>query len=412
MTHTNPETSPPPPNAPVEPRRVRVELGDRAYDVEIGTGLLASLGRRAAEVAPPGRAFVVVDSGVPQEMVRTALRSLVEAGFETATSALNARESNKTIDTVSRLLHEIGETRHERGDPVVAIGGGVTGDIAGFVGAIYKRGVPVIQCPTTLLAMVDASVGGKTGVNLNTRSGLKKNLVGAFWQPSLVLADVGTLASLDERHIRSGLAECVKHALIGDGAPGRDAGDPGALFEWTSRSLVKLRMGDPALLADLVARNVEVKAAFVAADEREEASSPTGGRALLNLGHTFAHAIETIPHLTPDGNPDHSPLQHGEAVALGLVAASGAASELGRLDEAQATSIRVAVERLGLESRLMALPPDEEIVEAMWHDKKVSRGKMRLVVPVALGRSEVVVDPPESVVRAGLSAIRFHRPRA
>lgn len=395
---------------PGETRSIRVDLDQRAYDVVIGDGALSELGARAAEIGPGRRAFLVADAGLPDALVQTATDSLGSSGFSVTTERINAVEANKTIDTASRLHHAIGETRHERTDPVIALGGGITGDVAGFVAATYRRGVPVIQCPTTLLAMVDASVGGKTGVNLTTRTGMKKNLIGAFWQPALVLIDVHALATLPERHLRSGLAECVKHALIVESTPAGTGETPGAFFRWTNDNLLKLRMGDSARFLELIARNVRIKASVVEADEREEADAAAGGRALLNLGHTYAHAIETIPHLSPDGDSNHAPLMHGEAVAYGLVAAGGASAALGRLSEDDATSIRIAVERLGIESRLMALPPDDEILEAMMHDKKVQGGRLRLVLPVSLGRAEVVVDPPAQVVRAGLDAIRVRRP--
>jgi 3-dehydroquinate synthase len=202
----------------------------------------------------------------------------------------------------------------------------------------------------------------------------------------------------------------VKHALIVESTPAGVGEAPGGFFRWTNDNLLKLRMGDAPLFLNLVARNVRIKASVVEADEREEADSAAGGRALLNLGHTYAHAIETIAHLSPDGNSDHAPLMHGEAVAYGLVAAGAASVALGRLSEDDATSIRIAVERLGIESRLMALPPDDEILEAMMHDKKVQGGRLRFVLPVGLGRAEVIVAPPTPVVRAGLDAIRVRRP--
>ena len=244
---------PTPPTSTGETRTVRVDLGERAYDVLIGEGILSELGPRLGDLLPSRRAFVVYDDNLPEALVAAALDSLRASGFETDSATVNAAESNKTIDTAARLLHDVAETRHERGDPIVALGGGITGDVAGFVAASYRRGVPIVQCPTTLLAMVDAAVGGKTGVNLRTRTGLKKNLVGAFWQPALVINDAGALASLDRRHLRSGLAECVKHALIVCSAPGPALSAPGELFEWTNDNIVKLRMNDTALLIDLIA---------------------------------------------------------------------------------------------------------------------------------------------------------------
>ncbi len=393
-------------------KTIRIELGDRSYDVIVSENLLSSLGQRVRTLLPgSGRAFVIADGNLPSDTVDRVHASLRDAGFEVSGDSVNALESNKTIATADRLLHEIAETRHERNDPVIALGGGIVGDIAGFVAASFKRGVPVVQCPTTLLAMVDASVGGKTGVNISTRSGLKKNLVGAFWQPRLVLADIDTLRSLPKRELTAGLGECLKHGMIASSPGGPDNDTPGALFDDIAERSVRLRMGELTEAVDLVAQNVRVKAAFVAGDERETAPSAAGGRALLNLGHTFAHAIETIPHLTPDGNPEHAPLLHGESVALGLVAATGAARALGRVDEAFEDEVRVGVERLGIASRLMGLPDDESLLERMMHDKKVLSGRLRLVLPEGLGRCTVVEDPSPSVVRAGWDALRIHPDR-
>lgn len=387
---------------------VRVELAERSYDVLIGDGLLSEIGPLTADAVSGRRAFVVMDQHLPEAVMHTVLNSLESAGFGTTLSVVHPIEANKTLDTVDRLLHEIAETAHERRDPVIALGGGIVGDIAGFAASIYRRGVPVIQCPTTLLSMVDASVGGKTGANLMSRAGLRKNLVGAFWQPSLVLADTGVLESLPERHLRSGLAECLKHALIAGSTP--LALEPAeAMFRWTNEILLKVRMGDAELLRRLVSRSVALKAAVVAGDEREEAPSSEGGRALLNLGHTFAHAIETIPHLSPDGRSESSPLHHGEAVALGLVCAGACAVHLGLLDEESLRRIRIAVERLGLESRLIGLPPDEELADRMRHDKKVLSGRLRLILPTAIGKAVVVEDPARESIFAGWKAIRAGR---
>jgi len=379
---------------------------ERSYDIVIGEGVLSELGPRAAGLTRARRAFLVHDSNLPPALVASARESLVSTGLEVVASKVAASESNKTLDTVSRLLHSMASHRFERRDPVVALGGGIVGDLAGFAAAVYRRGVPVIQCPTTLLAMVDASVGGKTGANLSVADAdhssgpaLRKNLVGCFWQPALVLADIAALESLPERYFNAGLAECLKHGLI------CGATDP-TLFKWTSDNLLRLRMGDAALRAELVERNVRVKARVVEGDEREEKPSSEGGRALLNLGHTFGHAIETIEHLSPDGDPANAPLQHGEAVALGLVAAAETSHALGMLSAEETRAVRVAVERLGIESRVIGLPPDDQVLAAMAHDKKVDRGTMRLVLLESLGSARVVENPAVEAVRAGIGGIR------
>ncbi|TVQ31913.1 MAG: 3-dehydroquinate synthase [Phycisphaeraceae bacterium] len=377
---------------------------DRSYDVAIGADLLSTLGPRLEALfaaRPPRRVFVAHDDQLPFGLVETATESLRQAGFEVASETIRASEENKTLETLQRLLIALAESRHERTEPVVALGGGVTGDVAGFAAASYRRGVPVVQCPTTLLSMVDASVGGKTGVNLPTASGLKKNLVGSFWQPALVLIDIHALRSLPDRHFRAGLAECIKHGLIA-----RSVGVETDLLDWTGANMAAIVARDESILPELIRRNVAVKAHVVNGDEREEAPSAAGGRALLNLGHTFAHAIETIPGLSPDGDASHAPLLHGEAVALGLVAAAAASARLGELDPSHIDAVRAILTQAGLPIAISDLPDAERIIEAMSHDKKVASGRLRLVLPVSQGEARVIEDPAREAVEAGVDAIR------
>lgn len=387
-------------------RCVRVELGERGYDVMVGAGVIASLGARtrAAVGDRAGRAFLVADAGVPDAFVGRARESLAQAGFEVGLASFDPTERVKTIATFERLLGALGRSGQDRSDPVVALGGGIVGDVAGFVAASYRRGVPVVQCPTTLLAMVDASVGGKTGVNLEIAgeggASLAKNMVGAFWQPRAVLADVDALASLPERHRRAGVAECLKHGMIARRGAGED------LLGWTEANAGAIAGGDPGVMAELVARNVAVKASVVAGDERETAPSADGGRALLNLGHTFAHAIETIAHLSP-GGPAEAPLLHGEAVALGLVAAGAMSVSLGLLDAGEGGRVRELVGAFGLPTRVAGLPGDAELVARMrGQDKKVVGGVLRVIAPDGPGSARVVDDPAEEALRAGWAAVR------
>lgn len=402
---------------------VRVSLADRSYNVQIGAGLLRSLGERVraatlgnqtgeTPVAPtpikPGqtsgpqtnlsRAFVVIDDNLPDAFTRPALQSLADAGFDVTAERITALETTKTLDTFQRLLDSLARSRHERLDPVLAIGGGITGDIAGFVASAYRRGVPVIQCPTTLLAMVDASVGGKTGVNGRVGDSLLKNMIGAFWQPRLVIADIAALESLDDRQFRCGLAECLKHGLL-------SCDLDTDLFDWTTDCLERFHCRDEQALIELVARNVALKARIVERDERERAVGPAS-RILLNLGHTFAHAIETIPHLSPDNDPACAPLLHGEAVALGLVACGACAVHLGRIDRAALDWLTKAIARAGLPVSVANLPADDEILASMGHDKKVAGGKLRFVLPAGPGRATVVDDVPVEAIKAGLDSIR------
>lgn len=380
---------------------VRIAL-DHAYEVRIGAGLLARLGEFVRErIGPrPRRAVVVIDSGLPGAAAVGAIHSLTRAGFEAAGVMVTPSEEGKSLAGLERVLAAIAEHRLERAEPVVAVGGGIVGDLAGFAAAVYRRGVPVFQCPTTLLAMVDASVGGKTGVNLALRSGeLAKNFVGAFHQPEMVVADTATLASLSPREFRCGLAECVKHGLLS-----ADAGDPD-LEAWTRSNADAVASRDGEAVARLVERNVRVKAAIVGADEHERNES--GGRALLNLGHTFGHAIETLPTLSPGDDPALAPLKHGEAVSLGLVAACECGRRLGATPPELAEGVRRILEQFGLPVAVRGLPPGPEVLRRMGHDKKVRDGRLRLIIPVGGGRTRIFADAPEAAILAAIDAIRL-----
>lgn len=387
---------------------IPVNFGPRSYSVRIGDGLLDQLGSIVRNaLAHATRAFLVVDSALPGNTVDRVARSLQGSGFAVSTAELLAIEPEKSMAALDRLLVALARTKHERRDPVIALGGGIVGDVAGFAAAIYRRGVPIVQCPTTLLSMVDASVGGKTGVNLGVGPdegggiSIKKNLVGAFHQPIAVVADIGTLRSLPPRHFRSGLAECIKHGLIGG-----VAGDPG-LFDWIATNLDAILAQDARTLIELVSRNVRIKAAVVAGDEREEAESAVGGRALLNLGHTFGHALEPIPTLSPDANPANAPLQHGEAVALGLLAAARCSEMLGtNLGNVGSNAIEKLLARAQLPTRVAGLPATKLIIESMLHDKKVMSGKLRLVLPTQGFSAHVVDDPSIEAVRRAIDSIR------
>lgn len=379
---------------------VRVSPASGAYDIVIGARVLDGLGERAASVTASRRAFVIHDAALPDAVIERALASLESAGFDAATSALAADERRKSIDTVSRLLHECALASLDRHDPIIALGGGLTGDVAGFVAATYKRGCPVIQCPTTLLAMVDAAVGGKTGVNLLLPDGLRKNLVGAFHQPRLVLADLSTLETLPDRELRAGLGECLKHGLIARPV------DP-ELWSWTAANLQGVFGRNAAVLAKLVERNVRVKAHYVAADEREIDAASAASRMMLNLGHTFAHALEALPGLAPPGmrpaDPAH--LLHGEAVAYGLIAAAAASRSLNMLSAAYQAAIVRAVGSVGLRVPISGALSVARAMEVMRHDKKAASGRLRLVLPVSIGECRVVEAPPVQAVEAGLSAL-------
>ncbi len=381
-------------------RSITVAAPSRTYDVVVGPGSLAELpDRMRASLGRLGRVHVFVDEGLPAQVSHELTRRLHAAGCTVSSSIVRAREDAKVLQNLYHMLQALAAAGLDRSDAVVALGGGIVGDMAGFAAASYRRGVRWINCPTTLLAMVDASVGGKTGVNLRVQNELQKNMVGAFWQPSLVIADPGVLESLDDRHFRSGLAECVKHALLS-----ADWGDE-HLEHWTRTRLAGILAKDPDTLAELIARNVAVKARVVGSDEREEAPGPSG-RALLNLGHTFAHAIETLESASPSADRSLAPLHHGEAVALGLICATRTAELTRHLGQGSADHLRSLLSSMHLPTVAYGLPAPGEIVDRMHHDKKVLAGTLRLILPVGPGRCAVVPAPSDDILHQAIEAIR------
>lgn len=382
-------------------REVRVETGASrvdpdAYIVRIGAGEARRVLRETRGLVPAARrALAVVDANLPEPFVRSALAALREpeggAGLEISRHTIDPAERIKTLGTLARTLEAAARARLERGDAFVALGGGIVGDLTGFAASTYRRGVGVIQCPTTLLAMVDASVGGKTGVNLEIEDRLIKNAAGAFHQPLAVAADTDALESLPARELSAGLGECLKHGMLGG-----SLGDPG-LLDWTEANLAALRARDREALAQVIARGVAVKARAVEADERETASSDRGGRALLNLGHTFAHAIEGTPRC---------PFVHGEAVGLGLIAASAMSAALGLAGESMAERARELCVAAGLPAEAGgALPAAGALAEAMLDDKKARGGALRVIAPLEDHTARVVDNPDRGAVLAGWRAI-------
>jgi 3-dehydroquinate synthase len=347
------------------------------YDMIIETGVLERAGELVRQVAPHEQALLVVDSAVVNTAGVVVGAALESAGYRAVTVPLDASERFKTIDTVERVYGVMLEARLERGSPVIALGGGLVGDVAGFVAATYLRGVPVIQVPTTLLAMVDASIGGKTGVNhALPHGGLGKNLIGAFWQPRRIIADPVTLRTLSERDLRCGLAECVKHGVIADPS----------LLQFIAGSAEAIAARDEAVLAELIARSAQIKITIIEQDEREDAN-----RALLNLGHTFAHAIEPIETLD---------LRHGEAVAIGLCAAMHCAVSTGSMSSGDAETVTSLLQRLGLPTRLPSSVAAAPLVARMRYDKKVRDGQLRLVLPCGIGTAKIVETDEPVIVDA------------
>jgi 3-dehydroquinate synthase len=349
---------------------VRVELGSRSYDLLIGRGLLAGAGRRLRPLLRQPRVFVLTDRAVAALHLASLQRALADAGIDHHTIALPPGEQTKSFEHLERLIDELLAARIERTSTLVALGGGVIGDLGGFAAAIVLRGIDFVQVPTTLLAQVDSAIGGKTGID--TRWG--KNLVGSFHQPRLVLADIDTLATLPRRQLLAGYAEVVKYGLIGDAA----------FFAWLEDHGSALIDGDEMARQHAVTTSCAAKAKVVAADERE-----SGARALLNLGHTFAHALEA-----ECGYSDE--LLHGEAVALGLVMAFDLSARLGLCPAEDAARVERHLAAVGLPTEPTAIGgrfwDADRLIEHMGRDKKVQGGRLSFVLARGIGHAFVARD--------------------
>ena len=359
---------------------VRVELGERAYPVRIGAGLLARAGEAISPLLRRPRVAVVADAAVADLHGATLRASLDAAGVASEWILVPPGEGSKSWAQLERVCDRLLALELDRGELVLAFGGGVVGDLAGFAAAVFKRGIDFVQVPTTLLAQVDSSVGGKTAID--TPRG--KNLIGAFHQPRMVLADLDVLATLPPRELRSGYAEVLKHGLLGDLA----------YFERLEAATSAILARDPDALAWAVARSVEIKAAIVARDEREG-----GVRALLNLGHTFGHAIEAETGYGAGPN-------HGEAVGLGCAMAFRVSAARGLCPAAEAERAQAAIAAAGLPVRLdpaWALSADR-LLAHMAQDKKAQGGGLTFVLARGIGRAEVVRDVDPAAVRAFLQA--------
>jgi 3-dehydroquinate synthase len=341
-------------------RTVTVPLGERSYSILIGSRLLAQLGSECQKLTLGQRCAIITDTNVARRYAQHALRSLTAAGFEPLLVKIRAGERTKRMQVVERCYEQLAKHRLERKSFLVALGGGVVGDLAGFVAASYLRGIDFVQVPTTLLAQVDSSVGGKVGVNLKAG----KNLVGAFHQPRLVLCDVDTLATLPQRELRAGLAEVIKYGIIYDRA----------FFERLERDLPELLKLESEIVADVVARCCEIKADVVGKDERE-----SGVRAILNFGHTVGHALEAIS--------GYGKYLHGEAISIGQVAAAWLSTAFTGLPATEATRIEDAFRKAGLPTRVRLKQPDlVRLARAMQMDKKVSDGDVRFVLAKNIGQ--------------------------
>ncbi|MDE2577737.1 MAG: 3-dehydroquinate synthase [Hyphomicrobiales bacterium] len=361
-------------------RTVRVDLAGRAYDILIGEKLIETAGAEIARLSPERACFIVTDENVAAHWLAPLERALDVAGLRHRKLILPPGEATKRYAEFERVCDAIIEARIERNDFVVALGGGVIGDLAGFAAASVRRGVRFVQIPTTLLAQVDSSVGGKTGIN----SSLGKNLVGAFYQPALVLADSGALQTLPERDFRAGYAEVAKYGLI----------DDAAFFAWLENNWRAVFAGGPER-DEAIAKSCAAKAAVVARDETEQ-----GDRALLNLGHTFGHAYERLAHY------DSARLVHGEGVAIGMAQAFRFSAALGYCGADDAARVAAHLGATGLPTRLQdvrGLNADADaILDAMYQDKKVQSGALTFILARGVGQSFIAKGVPPEKVRAFL----------
>ncbi len=350
---------------------VRVSLGKRSYDVLIRDGGIRHLGKYLWDLGFTGKVGVVTNPIVHRLYGRRVAKSLREAGFQSHSILIPDGERAKTLRWVSRILDELVRARFERGSVLVAFGGGVIGDITGFAAAVYLRGIPFVQVATTLVAQVDSSVGGKTGIN----HPLGKNLIGAFYQPCLVLLDTETLRTLPEREWVAGLAEVIKYGMIADGK----------FFAYLENHMSALLKLDGPVVQHVIKRCCEIKASVVAKDERE-----VGLRRILNYGHTIGHALESLGQ--------YRKFIHGEAVGVGMVCEADLARDLGYCSEELVGRQRELIRRAGLPVELPSLRFGD-LWSAMLHDKKVVKGQVHCVVPRTVGKVEVVALRQSSVKR-------------
>lgn len=357
-----------------DPIEIAVALGERSYPIRIGAGLLGD-SRWLRDWIGARQALIVSNTRVAPLYLDRLEASL--AGLAVSHAILPDGEQYKTLDSAARIFAALAEHGAQRDVTILALGGGVIGDLAGFAAACWMRGVPFVQVPTTLLAMVDSSVGGKTGVNLAAG----KNLVGAFHQPRGVLIDIETLATLPDREYRAGLAEVVKVAAIGDAA----------LFAWLEAQTGALRAREAGALVEAIAASCRHKAGVVARDEREH-----GERALLNFGHTFGHALEA--------ETGYTALLHGEAVAIGMCQAARLSSALGMADAIDAQRLTALLDALGLPTRAPARLDPQRLLARMRLDKKALGGHLRLILWRAIGAAEISAAAGDDAILAVLAA--------
>ncbi len=358
-------------------KKIRVRLGSNSYEILVGAGLLQQMGLCLKEKDFSGKLVIVTDPTVKSLYGNAFRQSLTDAGFSVTTLLVPEGEEQKSLETAGRLYQELTECYAERTTPILALGGGVIGDLSGFVAATYLRGVPLVQIPTTLLAQVDSSIGGKVAVDY----GRLKNRIGAFYQPRLVIADIDTLKSLPPEELANGLAEIIKSAAIRSRK----------FFVYLENNIGKIKSLDKVVLEEAVFQTAKIKAEVVEKDEKD-----MGLRNILNYGHTIGHAVESISDFK---------IKHGKAVATGMVAAARISSRMGILKEEESASLQRLIEKAGLPTELPDIKA-AEIMQVMRHDKKVLGNKIRFVLLKAIGDAFTTNEISTALVEEVLSGQR------
>lgn len=351
-------------------KKIRVNLGSFSYDINIGTGLLLETSRQLRKQGFGNKLIAITNPTVKERYGEVLERGLVQADFTVDFLTVPDGEEHKSLETAGKLYLELSSRHAERATPILALGGGVIGDLAGFVAATYKRGAPLVQLPTTLLAQVDSSIGGKVAVN----HGQLKNEIGAFYQPRLVISDIDTLASLNPKTLGDGLAEVIKYGVIHDRK----------FFSYLEENMAQIKAGNQTALEKIVFRSAEIKAEVVAKDERD-----LGLRAILNYGHTVGHAIESTSDFR---------VSHGEAVAIGMLATAKISREMGILPTGELERLEGLIKKAGLPTEVPELD-SESLVSVMQHDKKVKHGRVRFILPRSLGEVFITDEVNLSLVR-------------
>jgi 3-dehydroquinate synthase len=350
-------------------KKIDIRLGQNSYSVYIGSGILSQTGQILKELGYGDKA-VIITNPVVKKLYGTQLKQcLVDAGLSATVMEVPEGEEYKSLESAGTLYQQLAEFGAERSTPILALGGGVIGDLAGFVAATYMRGVPLVQLPTTLLAQCDSSIGGKTAVN----HGQLKNEIGAFYQPKMTISDTITLKTLPREDLTSGLGEVIKYAIIKDEQ----------FFVYLEKHLDLIKALDDNVLEDIVANSARIKAEVVEIDEKD-----TGLRNILNFGHTVGHAVESVTNFQ---------VAHGQAVAIGMIAAAKIASELGIFDSGSVTRLKNLLEKAGLMTKL-PVPEVKQVMQTMRYDKKVQSGKIRFVLPRTIGQVFIADDVSNAIV--------------